>query len=166
MPKTPPDSLGEISSDQQVLKEFRDTLQVLLDDIYDTLHDSDEGRNHSEEEVVTDSTWINGKPIYRKVLTLTTASGPTARTWLETTDSQFSWGTTDVDEIIRSYITARDTTNSKDIIIPFTDGTDVTHYEHDFINFGFRSIVTGSPTYVGVTQLRAIMEYTKTTDTI
>lgn len=166
MAKTPPDSLGDISDDQQVLKEFRDTLQVLIDDIYDTLHDSDEGRNYSEEEVETGTTWINGKPIYRKVLTLTTASVPVVRTWLETNDSQFSWGTTDVDEIVRSKITARDTTNNKDIIMPYTNGTDVTHYEHDFVNFGFKSKVSGTPTFVGATQLRAIMEYTKTTDTI
>ncbi len=166
MPKTPPDRLGEISDDAQVLKEFRDTLQVLIDDIYETLHDSDEGRNYSEEEVETGTTWINGKPIYRRVVTLTTASAPTAQTWLETDGSIFSWGTNDVDEVIRSFIRAEDSAQNVDIVLPYTDGADVVRYEHDFTNFGFKVKVTGAKSFVDVINIVAIMEYTKTTDTI
>ena len=159
-----PDNLGAISADEQVLKEFRDTLQVILEDIYESLHDPDEGRNFSETEVATGKTWINGKPIYRKVLTLTTASSPTAEDWLETDGSNFSWGTLDVEEVILSFIKAEDSAQNVDIILPFTNGTDVTRYEHDFNNFGFKSKVSGAPTFNDVINVIAIFEFTKTTD--
>lgn len=166
MAKTPPDRLGEISADPQILKEFRDTLQVLIDDAYESLHDTDEGRNHSEDEVETGTTWIDGKPIYRKVVTLTTASSPTTTTWISTNDSVFLWGTNDVDEVIKSSVRGFDSTGNTDIVLPHTNGTDVVTYQHDYSNFGFKSKVTGTISFPGMTKITGILEYTKTTDTV
>jgi len=124
------------------------------------------GSSYSTGETTTGGCWIDNKPIYRKVIQLSASTTPTAETWLETSGTNFSWGTLEVDVVTKvDLMMAYDSTADISDVLPWASGTTSSSFQVDYVNNGFKSIVINSPVWDDVDLLTCVFEYTKTGDT-
>lgn len=108
---------------------------------------------YSANETLTGETWINGKPIYRKVLNIGTAD------FYSSTDNHFTHGIDDLDTMLNvtySMYFSGDNCyyNQWDKIITIKSSS-------TRVSFTTGSI---SGTYIRFTNVKIILKYTKTTD--
>lgn len=107
----------------------------------------DSSNSYSTEEVKTGGTWIDGKPIYRKVVNVGTLT--------DTTSKSVQHNIQNLDSVVNLKLIAKDSTNN--IICDF-GGKDLSVYI-DIANV----IITSGSNFTGYSGY-ATIEYTKTTD--
>ena len=115
---------------------------------------ADETNNYSTDETKTFSKWIDGKPIYRKVVNL--GSLPS------NTTNSVTHGISNIDKVIgfNAFGISSDTNTRISIPYPTTDSGNIQAWV-DKSSVYIRTTVTSWAHYSGY----AIIEYTKTTDT-
>lgn len=109
--------------------------------------------NYSTDEVKTGATWIDGKPIYRKVFTSTSAASVSA-TWHSVT------GITDVFNSIRSSIA---TISEARFFADMASATSLNRFEFRSSD-GQIQIMVSASSAITIQQLSLVLEYTKVTD--
>lgn len=106
----------------------------------------------TDEQVI--GTWVDGKPLYRKVVTYTATS--TIGNTSETTNISINHNISNLNSIIRTQIS-----DSVDGIYPIANGgstANVNYYTSSVLNFRLVNITLTARTFY------IILEYTKTTD--
>ena len=107
----------------------------------------DSSNSYSTEEIKTGGTWIDGKPIYRKVVNVGTLPDKTSKTVLHNIQN--------LDKVLETKLVANDSTN---YIVCNFGGKEMGVYI-DIANV----IITSGDNFTGYSGY-AIIEYTKTTD--
>ena len=107
----------------------------------------DNSNSYSTEEIKTGGTWIDGKPIYRKVVNVGTLPDKTSKTVLHNIQN--------LDKVLETKLVANDSTN---YIVCNFGGKEMGVYI-DIANV----IITSGDNFTGYSGY-AIIEYTKTTD--
>ena len=97
-------------------------------------------------------TWIDGKPLYRKVIAFTPAGNIPANTWT----TLFNYTFTNLKQLIKSTVLNTDSTNTGEI-----NWLTVQYFKNDN---AFKGLNTRSITVTLPTNSLIIVEYTKTTD--
>ena len=116
----------------------------VLNDVKDYV---DNSNSYSTEEVKTGGTWIDGKPIYRKVVDVGTLPNATSKAVLHNIQN--------IDSVVNLKLIAKD--NSNNIICNF-GGKEMSIYV-DNLNI----IIKNDNNFTGYTGY-SVLEYTKTTD--
>lgn len=111
--------------------------------------------SYSTNEVKTGGKWIDGKPIYRKVVDFGALPNATIK--------GVSFDNINVDTFVKIEGTAM-SSNSTAITIPFADVSNVTQSISIFANSTSVSINTGSVNRLDYNKCYITLEYTKTTD--
>lgn len=112
--------------------------------------------SYSTDEVKTNKTWVNGKPIYRKVLVIPKSSIP------GTGNRDYAHGINNVDEWTEVTGKVYRSTGVANPIPWSTTSTWATIF-NDFTGTNI-GISLGSDIYNNATSMKIILEYTKTTD--
>ena len=115
----------------------------------------DNSNSYSIEEVKTDEKWIDGKPIYRKVVDFGALPNATTKTVTFDTVSADTW--VNVMALAKS-------TDGNVINIPYADTSAASHSITYVINDGRIQVNTGSVDRSGYNKCYFKLEYTKTTD--
>ena len=115
----------------------------------------DNSNSYSTEEVKTDEKWIDGKPIYRKVVDFGALPNATTKTVTFDTVSADTW--VNVMALAKS-------TDGNVINIPYADTSAASHSITYVINDGRIQVNTGSVDRSGYNKCYCKLEYTKTTD--
>ena len=136
------------------VKDGFNTNKRVADALHALLRLKDAGENYSTDEILTGGTWIDGKPIYRKVLNGTFES-----------DNTQSQKYIDIDWTIENFIEikgyAKDEVQSYPLNYNRPDNgkfLETKRDDLDVIRIGFNNLGTSTYSYF------LILEYTKTTD--
>ena len=128
-------------------------LQVRKELIYATLRKYVRGGTYATSEVNTGNTWIDGKPIYRKVIefgALPNAAGRSVNT-----------GLSNVNEIVNVYALGK-ASNGTYLVIPYISTGATTYNIQMNVTANDITITTGVDR--STVTAKVILEYTKTTD--
>ena len=115
----------------------------------------DNSNSYSTDEVKTYEKWIDGKPIYRKVVDFGALPNATTKTVTFDTVSADTW--VNVMALAKS-------TDGNVINIPYADTSAASHSITYVINDGRIQVNTGSVDRSGYNKCYFKLEYTKTTD--
>lgn len=125
-------------------------IKSVVNDNYDELDTMKANEEYSTNETTTNSTWINGKPIYRKVVSQVPFSS---------TINQVAIGVNTIEEVVNMY----GFLNNRPINYRYTDST--AYYIMcyvDTINSNKVLVTSCYSGYAGYANI--VIEYTKTTD--
>lgn len=119
-----------------------------------SVHAVKDALSYSTSEVNTNETWINGKPIYKKVVDIGTLPNATTK--------QVNHDITNIDRIIKLYGVAWETGSTWTIVLPASSPTGSNN-----INLSASGTVLNIQTGTNRTDWSGyvVVEYTKTTDT-
>ena len=124
----------------------------MLNDVKEYTNNSN---SYSTDEVKTGEKWIDGKPIYRKVVDFGVLPNATTKTVTFDTVSADTW--VNVMALAKS-------TDGTVINIPYVDTSAASHSIAYVINDGRIQVNTGSVDRSGYNKCYFKLEYTKTTD--
>ena len=112
-------------------------------------------QTYSTSETNTGQTWINNKPIYRKVINFGALPN--------TNGKSVAHGISNLDFITDIRILSKNPTYSYYISIPYTNKSNVT-YQIEFYIDNTNIVITTGDNKSGYSNTYVILEYTKTTD--
>ena len=115
----------------------------------------DNSNSYSTQEVKTGGTWIDGKPIYRKVVNFGALPNATIK--------GVTFDNINADTFVKAEGIAM-TNNGNAVTIPFADTSAATQSISIFINSSSVSINAGTTNRSDYTKCYIVLEYTKTTD--
>lgn len=132
------------SSDLLAIRSGSDTYKVDVGDVV--------GKVYSTQETLTHDTWIDGKPIYRKVLTGTTPNSAASTDWVTLDSIQNVDTIIGMNGVINNMYIVPTSISGSEVAIAFVQGDIRLRYQS--IN-SFKNM-----------PIIVIVEYTKTTDTV
>lgn len=130
------------------------TTANLLSDVYDTIEEVVDKEAYSTNETLTNKVWIDGKPIYRKVIDCGSLPNATTKT--------VNHSITNMDSICLINGSSKDTSGYK-ITLPFLDINNPTYGVMIYVDNTKINLVCGD-NKSSYTKSYVILEYTKTTD--
>ena len=116
--------------------------------------------NYSTDEVKTGATWIDGKPIYRKVLNISTSAFTAGNNWVDISIPN-------LETVVDIKGVTKHNTSSSNYVLPVSPQDNTSRLMLDTISSSSLLVSVGSwwvENKIHYSELNVILEYTKTTD--